>query len=314
MKAEKELRLESRSWEEFFYRLVGRRFEKLFEKNKKFKIALRAAYIQKTPGQYFAEAFSKAVLLGVALGVNLAFLFSFLYYITTKNAYLVPLLFLTLAVPFTILGTLAILVLYYINPFLAASSRKERLNKEYPFVMRYLEALSATGLPPAALFQMLAESKVYPESAKEARRITAMLNSGYDIITALLRAAEYCPSPMYRRFYISLASTIQAGGSLEMFFKLEAERAQKLIELRYKDFENTLALVVQMLIMVVIVFPLLTFSVMLPIKMFQNVPAVQQFLKLSLPIDPGMLILFMSYVLTPMMIALFVVLIRSSAP
>jgi hypothetical protein len=161
---------------------------------------------------------------------------------------------------------------------------------------------------------MLSETRVYAETAKEARRIAALVDSGYDIIAALLKAADYCPSELYKRFYISLASTIQAGGNLEMFFKIEAERAQKLIEIRYQEFEGIMQLVVQMLIMIVIVFPLLTFSVMLPIKMFQNIPEIQQFIHLQLPVDPGIIILAITYLITPMVVFMFILLIKSKAP
>lgn len=304
---------QGKSWEQIFFKLFGYKIEELFRKDKKYNLILKSIGLKKTVPEYVTESLSIAVLIGAAMSIMLTLITVLALYVTLHQLlilYAIPILLIL----YFILGVFAIMGIYYIIPYFKYSARGAALEKEYPFVMRYLEALSTTGVPPVIMFEILAKSQVYTESAKEAQKVVALCNSGYDIITSLIKVSEMTPSPRFRQFFVSLASTIQAGGSLEIFFNTEAQKAQKMLEMQYKQFEGIMGMAVQMIVMVVVVMPLLLFSVLLPLKMFQSMKGVKKLISMPTTIDPKLVILAVTFLVVPMITIMFMFIIKSKAP
>lgn len=105
-------------------------------------------------------------------------------------------------------------------PKSSRSSRANAIDGELAFVIGYLSVLITGGIGPIDLFRRLSTSKLYPASAKEARRI--LLNVDVlvmDPVSAIERAARYCPNKMLSDFLSGYIAVLKIGGDIRSFME-----------------------------------------------------------------------------------------------
>jgi flagellar protein FlaJ len=86
------------------------------------------------------------------------------------------------------------------------------------FVIGYLSVLITGGIAPIELFRRLSASKLYPASAKEARRILLNVDVlAMDPISAIERAARYTPNKMLSDFLAGYIAVLKIGGDIRSF-------------------------------------------------------------------------------------------------
>lgn len=154
----------------------------------------------------------------------------------------------------SILGGVATFFVYYIYPSIKIDSRRVSINHALPFATIYLSTLAGTGTPPASMFGLLKDFDEYGEIATESRKIARDVNSfGADIESALSRAADRTPSDKFRSLLWGMNNIISTGGDLRKFLQEKSDSFMRDYRRSLDDFTDTLSLLVEIYITVVIV-------------------------------------------------------------
>ena len=112
----------------------------------------------------------------------------------------------------------------YFYPSLEKRAIEKNIDRELPFAVIHMSAISGSGLNPIDIFKIIGLSKEYPYLRKEVRKILNQINLyGYDLITALNNSARDSPSEKLSDLYSGLSTTMYSGGNLKEFFEKRSE-------------------------------------------------------------------------------------------
>ncbi len=185
-------------------------------------------------------------------------------YFVSPQAFLSLIVFATIfSVPLAVLGVVLIvlesnvlfipmvivpLMVFAIGLSLPKSSRSGRagaVDGELAFVIGYLSVLITGGISPIELFRRLSASKLYPASAKEARRILMNVDIlAMDPVSAIEKAARYCPNKMFSDFLAGYIAVLKIGGDIRSFMDQKQKEVFNHRSIKLKaatDFVGTLA-------------------------------------------------------------------------
>ncbi len=137
------------------------------------------------------------VIICVALGLMLHVLFLFMVVIAP------PIVF----------------VLIWNLPKVSQGSRKEAIENELPMLIGFLGVLSGGGVSPVSTLRRISGmSKIFPASAKEAKRILIDVEVfGVDPITAFENAAKYTPNKSFQEFLYGYTTVLKVGGDVKNY-------------------------------------------------------------------------------------------------
>jgi flagellar protein FlaJ len=98
-------------------------------------------------------------------------------------------------------------------PKISASNRASSIDTELPFVIGYMSVLSGGGVSPLAALRRISEMKLFPASAKEAKRIILEVDVfGQDPISAIETVARWNPSKKFSEFLFGYTAILKSGG------------------------------------------------------------------------------------------------------
>jgi len=161
----------------------------------------------------------------------------------------------------------ALLTYYY--PSLVADERKKKIENAIPFATLYMATIARSGFPPQDIFKLLSGFKEYGEISKEASRVANDIEAlGLDIVTALTRAITRSASPEWTELLAGLKTAISVGGDLPKYLDEKAAGFVAEYKRRLDDFSNTITLLIEVYITLVIVgaiFFIVTTSVMIAV-------------------------------------------------
>ncbi len=134
--------------------------------------------------------------------------------------------------------------LFLIYPGIMVGERKRNIDATLPYAINYITAMSTAGITPAEVFRLLGESKIYGESAVEARYIAREIDIfGKDLLDALRIAGQYTPSARMREFLQGASASISAGSNLTEYFRTKSEQYTRENRMEQKNFLEVLALI-----------------------------------------------------------------------
>jgi len=115
----------------------------------------------------------------------------------------------------SLLVAVPLVFIIFINmPKISASSRASAINIELPFVVGYISVLAGGGVSPLATMRRISTMKLFPASAKEARRILVEVDVfGQDPITAIEFVARWNPSRTFGEFLFGYTAILKSGGN-----------------------------------------------------------------------------------------------------
>ena len=155
------------------------------------------------------HAFLSIVLFLTAL-TGAAAAFGVYMYATTLNLLFIPLVLVPI-------GTFAIGLSL---PSMSRGSRANAVEGELAFVIGYLSVLISGGISPIELFRRLSTSKLFPATAKEARRILMNVDIlAMDPISAIDKAARYTPNKILSDFLSGYITVMRIGGDIQSFME-----------------------------------------------------------------------------------------------
>lgn len=227
---------------------------------------LLKAHMRLRPEEYLAVAALGRFLVGTftvlgALGLGF-FLFA------VAGLQLLPLM----AIPpiLAIVPSLVVHAIYFGLPPLysgiPASRAKRRgklIDKKLTGSMTFIAAMASAEVPVDVIFRELSKQAIYGGIREEAEWITRDTELlGVDIITAIKKAASRSPSTKWQEFLQGVVTTATSGGQLKPYFLLKAEQFEKEDKLEMKKRMETLGLLAESFVTVVVAFPLFLVVIM----------------------------------------------------
>ena len=102
---------------------------------------------------------------------------------------------------------------------ISQSGRSEALENELPMLIGFLGVLSGGGVSPISTLRRISGmGKVFPASAKEAKRILVDIDVfGTDPITAFETAAKYMPNKSFAEFLYGYTTVLKVGGDVKNY-------------------------------------------------------------------------------------------------
>lgn len=157
------------------------------------------------------------------------------------------------------LFTYAISVIgFYAYPIYRADKRKRELEDELPFTTGYMAILASAGVSPEKIFYSLSNLSVPLAISTEAKDIVTDINLfGLDVISALEKASKRTPSEKFHDMLEGLISTIYSGGNLAAYLRGKSRQYMKLKRISLKKFSDTLSILAEFYVAVLITGPLL---------------------------------------------------------
>ena len=120
--------------------------------------------------------------------------------------------------------------------------RRKTITANMPFAINHLAAVSASGVPPAKMLELISESQEYGEIAKEFKKIVDLMNIfGYDLLTAIRTISANTPSPAFKEILDGMVSTIETGGDLQSYLTEKAEEATLTYRLERQKYNESIS-------------------------------------------------------------------------
>jgi len=142
-----------------------------------------------------------------------------------------------------VFGGLTYLV-FMLYPGLEAGNRRRNIDASLPYAINYITSMSTAGITPAEVFRLLGSSKIYGQSAVEARYIAREIDIfGRDLIDALRLVSASTPSRRMKEFLQGTMASVASGGNITEYFRTKAEQYALENRQTQKMFLETLALV-----------------------------------------------------------------------
>nr|WP_303714545.1 type II secretion system F family protein [Methanoculleus marisnigri] len=246
-------------YERFCFNLIG---HTLKEKRGDF-ISLRKNLVgarMNTPFEaYLATAYISAVVVGLVAAVLIGLLTYLLRIpdmITYRGA--VPEVFYALNDYKLLIGTAVITALsllifggityliFLLYPGIQAGDRRRNIEATLPYAINYVTAMSSAGITPDEVFRLLGQSKIYGESAVEARYVSRETDFfGKDLLEALRTVSQATPSERMREFLQGAVASISSGSNLTEYFRAKAHQYTFENNQQQKMFLETLGLIAE---------------------------------------------------------------------
>jgi len=251
----------------FCWRVMGPFVLSRYKENQDLEDDLVKAHIRMRPEEYLAVAWMTITILAVVCAV-LALVFGpLLFALSVDIGTLIILLVLITALPL-FLGYIVFFgfpggILYRGKPASAAKKRARKIDARITSAMSFISAMASADVPVDVIFKELSRQAVYGEVAKEAEWITRDTELlGVDILTAVRRGAGRSPSAKFQDFLQGVVTTSTSGGQLKPYFQLKAEQYGKEDKLQVRAKMETLGMLAEAFVTVVVAFPLFLVVIM----------------------------------------------------
>ena len=233
------------AWKMFRQRVLARAPDPILEEN------LVKAHMRVRADEYIATVYAATLVVGivtVVAGIALGVLF------VLAGVVLIGLL---LGILLPILGPVATFFVLQSTPGSKAKDRGRKIDRKISPAMSFVSAMSSADVNIDQIFHELGRQKIYGEVAEEAAWITRDTELlGVDILTAIRNGAQRSPSKRFQDFLQGVVTTATSGGQLKPYFLLKAEQYEQENKLEMLSRVETLGLMAETFVTVVVAFPL----------------------------------------------------------
>ena len=226
---------------------------------------LLKAHIKLRPEEYLAVAWLNTTMaaVGAVIAAFVAALFLFILRIDITTLIIIFALVAALPIFFSYMHSFGLPVGYKGKPAAMAKKRGHKIDKRISGAMSFISAMASANVPVDVIFKELSKQTVYGEVAREAEWITRDTELlGMDILTAIRRAAQRSPSNKFQDFLQGVVTTSRSGGQLKPYFLVKAEQFEKEDRLEMRKKMETLGMLAESFVTVVVAFPLFLVVIM----------------------------------------------------
>jgi flagellar protein FlaJ len=246
-------------YQEFCWRFLGGFVESRFEPKQELEDDLVQAHMKIRPEEYLAYVWTNTfimVIVGVTAGVILGVVLALLGVLDIIGALVITVLlsvFPAILTYFVLLG----------SPRSQKKKRGTKIDAKISGAMSFISAMASADVPVDVIFKELSKQRVYGEVAEEAEWITRDTELlGIDILSAIRAGAGRSPSIKFQDFLQGVVTTSTSGGQLKPYFLLKAEQFEKEDRLEMRKNMETLGMLAESFVTVVVAFPLFLVVIM----------------------------------------------------
>lgn len=135
--------------------------------------------------------------------------------------------------------------------------RATNIDKNLPYAVNYMAAMASADVAAAIIFKGLARQDIYGEIQTEAMLVTRDIEIfGKDLIKVLKRSIHRSPSVKFQDFIQGIITTSTSGGNLQSYFISKSEQYMKENRLEQKATLETLGVMAESFVTVVVAAPL----------------------------------------------------------
>ncbi len=254
--------------------LLGDRIKARKDQFHNLRLALRQARIPMSYEIYISNAVFYSVLAGLAgaiIGLTLAYFVVSIVGLppqitnlkfTPSTAWLIQ--YKEISVSFFIIVFFTLLIggithmLFIVYPSFLAGERKGSIDKNLPYGVTFMYALSRGGMNVIEILRSLSKcTDTYGEVAKEVDVIVRDMDYfGNDLRTALHNICDITPSDTFRDLMYNLLTVIDSGGNISTYFRDKSEQYINRAKVDQKGFLETLGLIAESYVTAFVAGPL----------------------------------------------------------
>lgn len=254
--------------------LIGDKIKARQGKFENLRISLRQARVPMSYEIYVSNAMFYSLIAGI-VGALIGLLFAYivvsvvglpdrLTHLTFNQSTAWLLKFRNIGISFFIMIFLTALFggitygLFLIYPAFQAGERKQSIDRNLPYAVTFMYALSRGGMNIIDIMRSLSKSEAtYGEVSKEVDVILRDMDYfGSDLKTALYNMCEVTPSEKLKDLMYNLLTVIDSGGNIPVYFRDKSEQYLNAAKVEQKGFLETLGLIAESYVTAFIAGPL----------------------------------------------------------
>ncbi|KCZ72584.1 archaeal flagella assembly protein J [Candidatus Methanoperedens nitroreducens] len=149
-------------------------------------------------------------------------------------------------------------MLFLVYPSFRAGERKGSIDKNLPYAVTFMYALSRGGMNVIEILRSLSKcTDTYDEAAREVDVILRDMDYfGSDLRSALHNICEITPSEKFRDLMYNLLTVIDSGGDIPAYFRDKSEQYLNRAKVEQKGFLETLGLIAESYVTAFVAGPL----------------------------------------------------------
>ena len=236
------------AYQQMCLRMMGKKAEKEVDKYPDLDEWLLKARMRMRAEEYLAYVFMTTYIMWAIAGA-LTIVFLALYSIMGFLSVMIALIMIMMA-----FMTKPLLLSM---PKSKSKGRARNIDKKLASVMSFVASLASADVNVDVIFKELAKQPIYGEIQKEAEWITRDTELlGVDILTAIKDGSLRSPSTKWQDFLQGVVTTSTSGGQLKPYFIIKLEEFEKDSQLDNKRRTETLGMMAESYVTVVVAFPL----------------------------------------------------------
>ncbi len=252
-------------FQEMSWRIMGPFVSSKYEGHEELEENLLKAHMRMRPEEFLAWGWMSLVLVS-AVAIVAALVVGMLFFalgVSFMNILIFVILIGAVPIFFTRLAFFGFWRLYRGIPAGRAKKRAKVIDAKITGAMSFISAMASADVPIDVIFKELSRQPIYKEVAKEAEWITRDTELlGVDILTAIRRAVGRTPSTKFQDFLQGVVTTSTSGGQLKPYFLVKAEQFEKEDKLEMRKKMETLGMLAESFVTVVVAFPLFLVVIM----------------------------------------------------
>ena len=246
-------------YQEFCWRILGSFVRMKAKPSPKLEQSLLGAHIKMRPEEYQTYVWTSAILVLITMAIVSTVAGGIIWGFIGVDASLV----LTLTVLLVVIPPVLTYVILMGTPGSKAKSRGRDIDKRIGPAMSFISAMASADVNVDVIFKELSRQEIYGEIRDEAEWITRDTELlGTDILTAINKAAQRTPSTKFQEFLQGVVTTSTSGGQLKPYFLQKAQQFEKEYKLEIRSELETLGLMAESFVTVVVAFPLFLVVIM----------------------------------------------------
>ncbi|MFH0903655.1 MAG: type II secretion system F family protein [Methanobacteriota archaeon] len=298
--------------------LLGDKIKARQEKFYDLRIALRQARVPMSYEMYISNAMFYSLiagLIGAIIGLVMAYIIvsvvglpPTLTHLTFTESTAWLLQFRNIGISLFIVIFLTALFggitygLFLVYPAFQAGERKQSIDKNLPFAVTFMYALSRGGMNVIEILRAISRSEdTYEETSREIDVVLRDMDYfGSDLKSALHNLCEITPSEKLKDLMYNLLTVIDSGGNISVYFKDKSEQYLNTAKVEQKGFLETLGLIAESYVTAFVAGPLfiIILGVMMAVMSHGSNVMIYAIIYAVIPIGSMMFIVMIS-IITP---------------
>jgi flagellar protein FlaJ len=255
------IKLASKSPHSLAYQLIGEKTERVLPLFRDLDASLQKSGLKVTFKAYVSLTVFATILTSLVALAVIPCLLIFAFNVSFLPAILFGVGGSLFTSAFSVIG-------FHIYPIYRADKLRRELEDELPFITGYMAILTSAGVSPEKIFYSLSNLTVPLTVSAEAKDVVRDVNLfGLDIISALEETSRRTPSERFREMLEGFISTIHSGGNLPAYLREKSRQYMKLKRINLRKFSDTLSLLSEFYVALLITAPLLLIIMLAVIAM-----------------------------------------------